>query len=448
MKPPLKPPAYEALLSDYALRLSSIMQLHTEGVLAHGHYLHWDELRHRAPPEQLDHRSWWLAVKLTRRMQARSVPGLLDQAQRPFAYALTDRVLATLHRLDSEASGRIVLPDPVVNTATRDRYLFSSLVEEAITSSQLEGASTTRQVAREMLRTQRPPRDKSEQMIWNNYHAMETIRTMAKEPLTLAGLLELQRIVTDKTLPDASTAGRLQTPDEERVCVVDHKTARVLHIPPPAHELPERVAAMVEFANAPDSTERFIHPVVRAIVLHFWLAYDHPFVDGNGRTARALFYWSMLRRGYWLFEFLSISSILHRAPAQYAGAFLKTETDDNDLTYFLLYQLEVIERSLEALVTYLNDKAQQAWRVEKLLQGSVELNHRQIALLAHAIRHPGFIYSFKSHQTSHRIAYATARADLLDLANRGLLEQREVSAKAFIFQAPDDFEERLRACAR
>ena len=112
----------------------------------------------------------------------------------------------------------------------------------------------------------------------------------------------------------------------------------IFHDPPPAEQLDERMAAMCDFANG-KIPNHFIHPVVRAIILHFWLAYDHPFVDGNGRTARALFYWLMLRNNYWLFEFISISQIIRKAPIKYGRAFLYTETDDNDLTYFILYHL-------------------------------------------------------------------------------------------------------------
>jgi Fic family protein len=62
------------------------------------------------------------------------------------------------------------------------------------------------------------------------------------------------------------------------------------------------------------------------------LGYEHPFEDGNGRTARALFYWSMLNQGFWLTEFLTVSKILRKAPAKYARSFLYTEQDSNDLT--------------------------------------------------------------------------------------------------------------------
>ena len=135
-----------------------------------------------------------------------------------------------------------------------------------------------------------------------------------------------------------------------------------------------RMKAMCDFANG-ETPDFFIHPVIRAIMLHFWLAYDHPFVDGNGRTARALFYWSMLRARYTLFEFISISQILLRAPVRYAKAFLHTETDENDLTYFILHQTEVIEEAVQALHDYVTRKTVELREAEHYLRGLQGLNH-------------------------------------------------------------------------
>ena len=89
--------------------------------------------------------------------------------------------------------------------------------------------------------------------------------------------------------------------------------------------------AGLDFANS-SAESPFVHPVVRAILIHFMIGYDHPFVDGNGRTARALFYWSMLRSGFWMTEYFSISSILRKAPSQYVRSYLHTESDDGDTT--------------------------------------------------------------------------------------------------------------------
>ena len=186
-----------------------------------------------------------------------------------------------------------------------------------------------------------------------------------------------------------------------------------------------------------------MHPVVRALLLHFGLAYDHPFEDGNGRTARALFYWLMRTQGYWLVEYLSISRILRSAPSKYARSFVLTETDDSDTTYFLLYQLEVLKRAVEELHEYLARKAREVREVEGLIRSADGYNHRQIALIADAIRNPDRAYTFSSHAVSHGVTHETARLDLRHLHNERLLRRRRVG-RQYVFFPADGLPERLR----
>ena len=257
--------------------------------------------------------------------------------------------------------------------------------------------------------------------------------------------MELQRILTEGTLDNPDAAGRLQRPDEARVAVFDRVTGAQVHAPPPAEELPARLQALCDFANqSPDDAEQFIHPVVRGIVLHFWLGYDHPFEDGNGRTARALFYWYMRTHGYWLVEYLSISRILRDAPGQYGRSFVLTETDERDTTYFVLYQLEVIKRAAEDLHVYLRKKMAEVRSVEALIKGSAHFNHRQLALLSDAVRDGGHVYTMHSHATSHNVTHETARTDLAYLTELGLLEKRRVGRR-FGFRATPGIADRLRA---
>lgn len=410
------------------------------GPAPEGQYRHWQSVRYQTPPPGLTIEQVWLARKLARRPLYRPLP-LLDLGGLPFRYALVDPVLKRLHRIDRDAAGQLVLPEEVTNAHTRDRYVVRSLVEEAITSSQLEGAATTRAVAREMIRTGRPPRDPSEQMVLNNYRAMQRVREVLKEPLSPGLVDHLHGIVTDGTL-DAGTPARRVPGDG--VAVYDDRD-RLLHRPPPAAQIPERLERLCAFANTAE-TGVFLHPAVKSILLHFWLAYDHPYTDGNGRTARALFYWSMLREGFWLAEFLSISRILRKAPARYGQSFLYTETDDNDVTYFLLAQLRVIEQALDDLQAYLTGKAREAAETRAMLHPASGLNHRQTALLGHAVRNPGAAYTIASHQHSHAVAYATARADLLALAEADLLATGK-RGRAAVFTAPADLSARLRAFA-
>ena len=444
MKPPRAPKPLDELLAEHGHRLPAVLGQGLRPTVD-GRYLHWDRLHHLAPPDDLDHEEWWLGVKLSRRSQSRPLP-LRDTGGRPFFFMLPDRVQEALHRIDSQLRGRVGASERVATPDTRDRFIIDSLIEEAITSSQLEGASTTRAAAKDMLRAGRRPRDRSERMIHNNYRAMEAVRRTRSEALALPAVLRLHAMLTDDTLDDPEAAGRIQRPGDERVRVVDHRGQRVLHTPPPAEELPERLAGMIRFANREaDEDGGFLHPVIRAIVLHFWLAYEHPFEDGNGRTARALFYWSMLHHDYWMFEFISISRQLVQAPARYTRAFLHTETDGNDLTYFIVHQIGVILRALDDLDTWIEKKIEETRKVERILKGSASLNHRQLALLAHALRHPDAACTIREHRTSHGVAYATARADLLRLAELGLLDQRRIGKKASVFDTPPGLEARIRA---
>ncbi len=434
MRLPQTPPRLQDLLasSEASVVIPRIIAAGVKSTVG-GEYLHWDQLRHRAPPEGLDAPTWWLGLKLARGASARSLP-LRGTDGQPFRYSLPDEVLELLHWIDQHAAGEIVVSETIRDASDRRRYLVNSLIEEAITSSQLEGASSTRQVAKEMLRSGRTPRDRSERMILNNYRAMSMLRTMVDGPLALDDVLEIHRVVTEDTLDGRSASGRIQTAADVRV-VVEAGDGTVVHTPPSAEELPGRLEAMCAFANGRGG-EGFVHPVVRAILLHLWLAYDHPFEDGNGRTARALFYREMLSQGYWLFEYVSISRLLLRAPVQYSTAFLHTETDEWDATYFLLHQLRVIKRAIEDLIEYIARKMAEVRRTVQLLRRA-DLNHRQIALLTHALRHADAEYTIQSHATSHRVVRQSARTDLRDLEAQGLLSRRRVGRKDFYAPVPD-----------
>lgn len=453
MQLPVAPPVFDTLLDATIAQgralLIRLMDSISE-VDGQGRYLHWDKLRHLPAPDGLTSEQWWLGIKLARRKNLKPLP-LRDRNGTVFQYSLPATVHRELHWLDRNASGSIQAESAIVDPRTRDTYLIRSLIEEAVSSSQLEGASTTQTVAKEMIRQAREPRDKSERMIMNNYQAMRRIREFRNEPLTPSLVLELQRILTQGTLDSDDQAGRLRRSDEP-IQVVDNVSHVVLHVPPPAEELPARLQAICDFANADGSrleaANTFLHPVVKAIALHFMLGYDHPFCDGNGRTARALFYWSMARQDYWLAEFISISTIIKAGPAQYGKAYLHTETDDNDLTYFLIHQLEVIHKAITALHEFLRRKMQAISDAEQVLTRNPRLkgtlNFRQLALLRHALKHPRFAYVIGEHQNSHGISYDVARKDLLFMADELKLLTKTKDGKRYLFVVPEDIEQRIR----
>ena len=408
MKMPATPPDWQQALASVSTEQLWILSDTVNKIKG---YPHWDKVRRLHFNKEITPESVWAFLKIGR-IQNRKVLPLEIQKGKFFSYTLPDELLQGLERITSDASGHLDSDSIVTSPETRDRFIVRSLMEEAITSSQLEGASTTRRVAKEMLRTNRPARTRSEQMILNNYRAMQWVRNHIEEEITPDLILELHSIVSRGTLDDPSQEGRLQQPSDERIVVGASDQDLILHEPPSAEELPTRLEQLCAFANGDDG--KWMPKVLRAIICHFMVGYDHYFVDGNGRTARALFYWVALKEDAWLLEYIPISRILKNAPVKYASSYLHSETDDGDLTYFALYQVEVITRGLADLRIYLNMKAEEDRRILNALPES-SLNYRQRAVVEALIKDANVTITAQSHAASHEVTLQTARADLRKL---------------------------------
>ena len=403
-------------------------------------YLYWDRFKQLTMPQGVTPEVAWTVLKLTREISRRRTQITAVDGNR-FWYSLTDELQRSLMVIDQQAGGWIGTTAPEISRNVKRTYLLSRLMEEAIASSQIEGAATTRREAKEMLRTGREPQTRSERMILNNYLTIGRMRELSDKPLSPALLLELQASLTAETLNNPSEVGRFRT-DEDDDIVVGNQTGEVLHVPPRASTLRDQLDELCRYAN--EDGEQFVHPVLKASMLHFWLAYLHPFCDGNGRTARALFYLHALSHGYWLFEYVSISRVILRRKAQYARAFLYSEIDDADLTYFLTFHVHAIEKALQEFWEYVERKAQEDRELESSVSKDGGFNYRQRALLSRAMKDSGTRFTIESHRASHNVAYATARSDLLELADRGYFVQLR-EGRSFVFVPAGDLRIRLES---
>lgn len=397
-------------------------------------YWHWDIIRRVATQRNIDPELAWLVVKSSR-IQRYKYLSLAGKNDAPLCFVVPDKVQQELMMIDRELAGQLASEDdqPLAEEQ-KSRFILSASTEEAIASSMLEGAVTTRKVAKQMLATGRKPRTLGERMVLNNFNAIQFIRQHRHRPLSPEFMLEVQSILTQKTMDQDHDVGRFRQSDDN-IHVVDSTNNEIIHEPPPAQELAQRIEKLCVFANT-EGNNGFIHPVIKACIIHFQIGYDHPFCDGNGRTARALFYWYMLKQGYWLFEYLPISRLIYKSPAQYVEAYLYSEHDEFDLTYFLDYNLQKIAQARQDLRTYLKEKQAEAGRARQIFTSDPRLNHRQREVLLGAIRNAGRAITIASHKNQHAVTYATARNDLLELAAWGYLAQRRVSNR-FEFLAAD-----------
>lgn len=394
-------------------------------------YLYWDKAKYHAP-DGVSPEDFWSAVKLSRYLQARFLKFPCCFVR----YNETITIREALHDFDMRFGGSLA-SDNTISESNRQYYLISSIMEEAIASSQMEGANTTRKVAKEMLRKQKKPKDQSQQMILNNYNTIIYLSSKKNEPLSEKLLLDVHKHITEKTLDNPENEGRFRMDDN--IVVQNGVTGEIVHRPPTWSLIGPSVESLCKFIN---EDKEFIHPIIKAIILHFMISYIHPFVDGNGRTARSLFYWYMLKKGYWLTEFLSISRIIYKSKARYEKSFLYTENDEMDLTYFLMYNLDVMKKAFVELQHYLERKvAEESALLEYRIPG---INERQAHIIKTVAEKGNNILISKELERVLSVSVKTVRSDLEALVRLGLLERVPMNKRLVGYAKSPAFEERLK----
>lgn len=374
---------------------------------------YWDTVKYKKCPPDCTPTDLWTYVKAARIKSAITV-----WEKYGVSLSLTNNMQKKCHEIDMNWGGSWGT-DATIDSKTKEQYLVSSLMEEAIYSSMMEGASTTRKVAKEMLRKKVAPKDKSQQMIHNNYQTIQFIIAHKNEPLTEDLLLHIHRLMTENTMLSPDDAGRFRTNND--VVVENGITHETVHTPPSYDEIPQFINDLCLFFNQNDD-KQFIHPIIRGIIIHFMISYIHPFADGNGRTARAMFYWYMLRKGYWLTEYLSISRVIAKSKKSYEKAFLYAEADQMDIGYFVAYNLRVLEQSFQQLQNYI--KRKQSEKNDALILMQIgDINERQAQIIKHFDNSPNAMLTIKDIQTKFMISPTTAKADVTRLVERGILAE-------------------------
>lgn len=400
------------------------------------HYEYWDKAKYKALPPGFTPEDLWRFVVADRRTKIVQV-----WPKYHVHFSLTGMMQQQCHQYDMNFGGSWGAGS-LIQDEHRERYLVSSLMEEAISSSQMEGAATTRRVAKDMLRRHATPRDRSQQMIVNNYQTIRFIVEHKQEPLTRDMLLHIHHLMTDRTMERPEDAGQFRKNDD--VVVENAITHDIVHRPPSYSDIPQFVDDLCSFFNA-SQPPTFIHPIIRGIVIHFMLAYMHPFVDGNGRTSRALFYWYMLREGYWLTEYLSISRIIYRSKNSYEKAFLCSEADGMDIGYFIAYHLRVLGLAFRDLQSYLQRKIEEREAAAAYLS-IPGLNERQAEMIKMYADNPNAMYTVREFQARFQVTPTTVKSDLEQLMKMGIVRQIPLNKVKRGYVKGDSFDEKVAGC--
>ena len=386
-------------------------------------YLPWQEFRLKSWVPK-DKEKVWSLVRLQRRFSCTQTP-IRDKDGNLYTFNPRSHV-QFLHEVDLELGGNFMGVSDF-SESDRRQIIRRNLIEESIASSRLEGANTAREVARRMLHEGRKPLNKDEQMIVNNHEVMKRIEEDIKnEELSIDLLKDLHKQVTKGTLSTAELEGTFrETLDEKgnRLKVMPWDEQTIAYITPDREFVEKELPKFIEFANDRGETE-FIHPLTKAIMLHFWIGLLHPFEDGNGRLARILFYWYMLRKGYWAFSYLSLSERIVKSPKQYAMAYIYSEQDGYDLNYFIHYNMMKLKLARQQFQKYLEEKIYENKQSIKIIQSGYNFNLRQLRLLQYLAKGEQRYTTLSSyHNINNEVGYITAASDLKKLVSGGFLRK-------------------------
>lgn len=410
-------------------------------------YLYWDKVKHYNNKDftylKIDipvNELIWETIKIRRSVTSKteylfSDLNNINCYDIKYNFNVNDHLQQKLHYLDFNF-GAGLQKEQLLSDLERQQYLKNALMEEAVFSSMIEGATTTRVKAKDMLRKNKKPKTHSEQMILNNYKTIQYISEHKAEDISIEKLYELHRLVTGNTLEEENVGVFRNSND---VNVVNEITGEIVHTPPGFENLDGLMKSFVDFFNH-NPKEDFIHPIVKASILHFLIGYIHPFVDGNGRTARAIFYWYLLKNGYWLTEYLSISRVIMKTKTQYEKVYLYTEIDDMDVTYFIHYQVKVLMKAFEDLKEYVAKKKKDENNLLKFLQFE-GINERQAEILYKLEKKGTKSFTIKEIENTYSVTNQTARTDIEELVDKMFLKKVAINKKSFNYWKGEKFDE-------
>ena len=376
-------------------------------------YLSRQEIIHRLPVS-ISIQQFWPELEKERRKRSQELP-LLAQNGKPFWFVLTGGIEKQCDAIAELARRDIAFTGPEFDALFQD-----AVVDEAVYSSVIEGAFTIREQAVDFIRQNKQPRNKSEQMVKNNYDALTYVLEHLEDEISEETILQIAQIVT-------RSAAEVQVTGYRDGAVYVTGREGVVYTPPQADAVPEMMRSLVTFIQKSE-----LHPLLKACIAHFYFVYIHPFGDGNGRTARALSYMMLLQFGYDFFRYFSISGIVAEERGKYYRSMRNVEDSDGDMTYFIDAYSGMLARTVEQMENHLKYHVIAGQKLKELEQNGT-LNERQLKGAKWLLESSGSNVTVEIWRKKYKVVTETARRDLLALCDAGLLV-RELDGRKAVFR--------------
>lgn len=337
-------------------------------------------------------------------------------------YQITDKTVRYLTEI-AEARG-IILNAPLIPKWELD-LRRQALLNSTHASTAIEGNRLSLEEVSDLMigrEITAQARDKKE--VINYFEALRFVDTLASKPnVTEKDILKLHRLITKDVLENPENSGHYRS-GQQYVVVGNRITREITFRPPETKEVPRLMGELVEWLNSQDR-ER-LNPVIEAAVTHYELVRIHPFIDGNGRTARALATLVLVRRDFDTKRFFALDDYYNADRRRYYEALQSVKPDSRDLTYWLEYFSEGVAISIKAVEEKVLDLTQGKTREPEVKQ--IALDDKQIRVIE-LIRKQGKATNRDIQEllgVSNKTAYKTLQALIEDKVIKSAGQGRSV----------------------
>lgn len=259
-------------------------------------------------------------------------------------------------------------------------------------------------------------RRKDRQEVLNYLEALERIPEFAqRSPFKSEDLLEVHKTVTKETLENPEDEGIFRN---RQVFVGNRITGEVIFMPPTTDQVPELVNEFLEWSNS--TVVNDIDPVIEAGLAHYEFVRIHPFIDGNGRTARIMATLVLYKRGFDVKRFFALDDYYDQDRRAYYEALNRVDQSTWDLTGWLEYFTDGVAVSIEAV----KKKVIGLSKDIKLLKdkGQIALTERQMKIVERIID-KGQITNREMREL-FRLSDEGARKEISKLVKLGVVKRK------------------------
>lgn len=306
----------------------------------------------------------------------------------PIVYTHSDEIVSLLREIDKP-----------YQKAEVDAVDF--IVDESYSTCTIEGARSS--IADTVRLAQgKEPSNRSERMIKNNIRA---IKLVLNEDFVFdeQGVLKLWRVIADDAADNTEIQGDKYRCDD---VVIADAAGNVTFFAPSADKIQGMMDQLFDFINSKSGLDVF----VKAIVIHYFFVYIHPFCDGNGRCARLLMQNYLIKSGLEKFKGISISSGVLKNRSGYYNALENSENPYNDITFIIIYYLEIIR---DALYNACEGFGYQ--------ERHMEMSLRQKRVIEYLRKNKGHLITPEIYAKHYGTDIETAKAELTALTEAGIL---------------------------